>query len=155
MTKTFGNTVVRRARPPVIIDPDNPEAVVVCDGCGFWINRSAQRERMEFRGGTTPVGTGIYVCPKCDDVPNAQLAKPLFYRDPYPIPHPRPDPAVATPIYADVPPQVQEITEFRITVPLGLSDQDVNGWTRCTPENNSRVPIGFRNLPLATILENN
>lgn len=155
MTRTYGNTVVRKKRSPVIVDQWNPEAAACCDGCGFWIPHRDLRQRMEYRGGVTPVGTGIYVCQVCDDVPNAQLAKPVFYADPYPVKNPRPDPAVTTPIYVDVPPQVQEITAFRITVPVGISDQDVNGWTRCTPENNIRVPIGWPNLPIDTVVENN
>ena len=145
MTKTYGNAVRRMSRPPIIIDMMNPEAVVTCDGCGFWVNRSAIKQRMEFRGGTTPVGTGLYVCPKCDDVPNAQYAKPVFYADPYPIKNPRPDPAVFNMVQADVPPQVQEITAFRVAV-AAIDEQDINGWTRCTTDGDSRVPIGWPNL---------
>ena len=36
------------------------------------------REKKDYRGGSVPVGLGVYVCASCDDVPQ-------------PVKHPRPD----------------------------------------------------------------
>ncbi len=80
-----------RSRAPIDIEVRNPRAVAVCDGCGFWTMHDHLVEKMEYRGGVTPVGTGLWVCGVCDDVPNPYFSKMVLAPDPVPVPHPRPE----------------------------------------------------------------
>lgn len=66
-------------------------AYALCDGCKFLTYHNDLREQMEYRGGTSPVGTGWLVCRNCYDTPNAQFAPPLLKPDPVPTRNPRPD----------------------------------------------------------------
>lgn len=68
-----------------------PRAYALCDRCKHLTYRDELREQMEYRGGTSPVPTGLLVCPECYDTPNAQFAPPLLKPDPVPVYMPRPD----------------------------------------------------------------
>ena len=76
----------RRTRAPIVIEARNPKAVAVCDGCGMWTMHESLVQKMEYRGGLTPVGTGLYVCGVCDDVPNPYFSKMVLGPDPVPVP---------------------------------------------------------------------
>ncbi len=80
-----------KARPAYVIDPANPQAMAVCDGCGFWQNHSQLVKHMAYRGGTTPVWDGLLVCARCDDVPNPapQFSRLRLNPDPVPVLNPR------------------------------------------------------------------
>lgn len=69
------------------------DAQAQCDRCSHWVQRSSLREQLEYRGGTAPVGTGIFVCGYCYDVPNPQgaLNVEVLRQDPVPVMNPRPD----------------------------------------------------------------
>lgn len=79
----------RGTRAPVVIDPTDPRAVAICDGCGFITMHDSLRERREFRGGLTPQGTGLWVCAVCDDVPQPYFQKMVLRPDPVPVMNPR------------------------------------------------------------------
>ncbi len=81
------------ARTPLVIDPQDPHAVGVCDGCAFWVNHRDLRKHMAYRGGTTPVWDGLLVCSRCDDVPNPapQFSRLALLPDPVPVLNPRPE----------------------------------------------------------------
>ena len=81
----------RRARAPIDIDVKSPRSVAVCDGCGMWTMHAHSVEKMEDRGGSVPVGTNLYVCGVCDDVPNPYYSKLVLPPDPVPIKNPRPE----------------------------------------------------------------
>lgn len=53
--------------------------------------RESMRERMEYKGGMTPQGTGLWVCANCDDVPNPFFQLQVLRPDPEPIHQPFPD----------------------------------------------------------------
>lgn len=84
----------RQFRDKVHVDPRNPRGVAMCDGCGFWVNYPELRERQEYRGGWAPVGTGLYVCKTCDDVPQPYYRRQVLAPDPVPLLNPRIDPSV-------------------------------------------------------------
>lgn len=69
------------------------DAQAQCDRCSWWVQRSSLMEQMEYRGGTSPVPTGIFVCAHCYDVPNPQgaLNVEVLRQDPVPVMNPRPD----------------------------------------------------------------
>lgn len=87
------HTLQRRPRTPLVIDPKDPRAVGVCDGCGFWLNYKDLRKDMQYRGGSVPVWTGFLVCDKCLDVPNPapQFKRLVLPPDPVPVENPRPE----------------------------------------------------------------
>lgn len=112
----------RRGRrvPPVVSRKGRDDAQAQCDRCSHWVQRSSLREQLEFRGGTAPVGTGIFVCGHCYDVPNplGALNVEVLRQDPIPVINPRPDqttydltiptyPSTLVPIAADQPPGTQ------------------------------------------------
>lgn len=88
----------RQYRQKVHVDPRNPQGVAMCDGCGFWVNYPELREKQEYRGGWSPVGTGLFVCATCDDVPQPYYRRQVLSPDPVPLLNPRPDPSVTQPI---------------------------------------------------------
>ncbi len=88
----------RRQRVLVHVDPKHPVGVAMCDGCGLWVNAPHLRQRMEYRGGWSPVGTGLWVCGACDDVPQPYYRRQVLGPDPVPLAHPRPDPSVTPPV---------------------------------------------------------
>lgn len=79
------------ARTPLVIDPQDPRAVGVCDGCGWWLNHQGLRKHMVYRGGAVPVWDGMLFCSKCDDVPNPapQFSRLVLAPDPVPVLNPR------------------------------------------------------------------
>lgn len=83
--------IVRRTRPAPRFDARDPRAIAICDGCGFLVQHNTLREKMEYRGGASPVGTGFLVCPRCDDVPNPYGRIQVLPPDPVPVRNPRPD----------------------------------------------------------------
>lgn len=86
-------TLYRQTREAIRTDFWNPEAVGVCDGCGFWQNHRSLRKHMVYRGGTVPVWDGFLVCATCDDVPNPapQFSRLALQPDPVPVDNPRPE----------------------------------------------------------------
>lgn len=85
---------LNRPVPRVKIKPGwtyDPVGFGICDGCGFAVMYSDLREKMEYRGGMTPVGTGLRVCGTCDDVPNPYFQLQVLRPDPVPLQNPRPD----------------------------------------------------------------
>ena len=87
----------RQYRKKVHVDPKSPEGVAMCQGCGFWVNAPELRQQYEYRGGWSPVPTGLWVCATCDDVPQPYFQKQVLPPDPIPLPHAFPDPAVSSP----------------------------------------------------------
>lgn len=66
------------------IDPSAPEAVGICDRCGFCYNLRALRPQ-PFYAGMTVIDKGILVCNKCWDVPNPNLQTLRLPADPPPL----------------------------------------------------------------------
>ena len=67
MQYAFGRGRKHRTAPK--FDAKDPRGIAICDGCGFLVQHSHLREKKDYRGGSVPVGLGIYVCASCDDVP--------------------------------------------------------------------------------------
>lgn len=88
----------RLQRKPLVIEPRDPRAVGVCDGCGFWVNHKDLRKHMAYRGGSTPVWDGLLVCDTCYDVPNQapQFKRLVLNPDPVPVENPRPETPLPT-----------------------------------------------------------
>lgn len=78
-----------KTREKIVVDPRSPEAAAVCDGCGLWVPHRHLRERKDYRGGSVPVGTGLWVCGVCDDVPQPYFALLVLPPDPVPVRNPR------------------------------------------------------------------
>lgn len=80
-----------KARTALKIDPKDPYAVGVCDGCGWWVNHRDLQQHMAYRGGTSPVWDGLLFCSKCMDVPNPapQFSRLTLMPDPVPVLNPR------------------------------------------------------------------
>lgn len=72
----------------VRIDPNNPEALGICDYTDFVFNRSDLVKQMEWRGNNL-VWTGLMVGKPYVDVPNEQNRPPLVKNDPRPVKNPR------------------------------------------------------------------
>lgn len=87
----------RQHRRPIRIDPRNPRAVAMCQGCGMWVMHEALVQQRDYRGGWSPVPTGLWVCASCDDVPQPYFQRQVLPPDPIPVPHAFPDPAVSSP----------------------------------------------------------
>lgn len=69
------------------VDPQNPEAWVQCDRCGFWRNRGDLTWQFEW-GGMKLYNEGILVCKekyRCWDLPFEQLRTIILPPDPPPI----------------------------------------------------------------------
>lgn len=69
----------------------NPVGFAICDRCGLPCMHDDLRPDMQYRGGMAPVATGLMVCGKCEDVPNAYFQKQVLRPDPVPLKNPRPD----------------------------------------------------------------
>lgn len=87
----------RKYRQKVRIDKNSPEAVAMCQGCGFWVLNRDLVQAMDYRGGWSPVPTGLWVCATCDDVPQPYFQRQVLPADPYPVPNAFPDPNVTVP----------------------------------------------------------
>lgn len=85
----FGRGRKHRTKPK--FDAKDPRGIAICDGCGFLVQHSHLREKKDYRGGSVPVGLGIYVCASCDDVPQPYYRRLLLRPDPVPLKNPRPD----------------------------------------------------------------
>lgn len=83
--------IPRGPRISPVTDWNNPRAYGTCDGCGLLTYRDALQMQKEYRGGMSPVDTGLLKCPKCLDVPNAQFMLQVNKPDPVPVYMPRPD----------------------------------------------------------------
>jgi hypothetical protein len=69
-------------------NPRSPQAIAVCDRCGFWFNHCNMSFQQEWRGNNL-TDIRLLVCRKCYDVP-FQLNRPLVLpQDPPPIDQPR------------------------------------------------------------------
>ncbi len=79
----------RKTRKSYRTDVNNPDAAAICDGCGFLVNHGHLREKRDYRGGSVPVGLGLWVCATCDDVPNPFYSKLVLAPDPVPVDNPR------------------------------------------------------------------
>lgn len=79
------------ARTPLKIDPADPCAVGVCDGCTFWVNHKDLQKHLVYRGGPVPEWDGMLFCSKCMDVPNPapQFSRLTLLPDPVPVLNPR------------------------------------------------------------------
>lgn len=109
----------RRARAPIVINPKDPDSVAVCDGCGRWTMYEHLVEKKEFRGGSVPVGTGLWVCGVCDDVPNPYFSKLVLPPDPVPIAHPRPQDYSTDPT-----PMLFIVADYNTPIITGVNPQD-------------------------------
>jgi hypothetical protein len=85
----FGQGRKRRTKPR--FDQRDPHAIAICDGCGFLVQHNHLREQRDYRGGSTPVPLGIWVCASCQDQPQPYFARQLLRPDPVPVRNPRPD----------------------------------------------------------------
>lgn len=83
--------IQRKNRRAPRFDPRNPEAIAICDGCGFLVQHKELRHHMDYRGGAVPVWDGYMVCPNCDDQPQPYFQKQVLAPDPIPVQNPRPD----------------------------------------------------------------
>jgi len=108
-----------RTRAPIEINARDPKAVAVCDGCGMWTMHEHLVERREYRGGTSPVGTGLWVCGVCDDVPNPYFSKLVLPPDPIPVDHPRPEN-----LSLDPEPMQFAISDYNTYIITGVNPQD-------------------------------
>lgn len=89
MQYAFGRGKKYRTQPK--FDAKSPQGVAICDGCGFIVQNAHLREKKDYRGGSVPVGLGIWVCASCDDMPQPYYSRLLLRPDPVPLKHPRPD----------------------------------------------------------------
>ena len=72
------------------INPSAPEAIGVCDRCGFQYNHSDLQFQYAWRGNEL-VNLNILVCPFDLDVPAEWLRPVVLGPDPVPIRFPRPE----------------------------------------------------------------
>lgn len=68
---------------PSFSDP-SADKYAICQGCGMPTMHSHLRERMEYQGGLSPQGTGLWVCARCDDVPQPYFQMQILRPDPAP-----------------------------------------------------------------------
>lgn len=73
------------------INPAAPEALGICDGCGFLFNLRALRWQYEWCG-TNLQNLHYRKCSTCLDVPNEQLRTIILPPDPRPVSDPRTEP---------------------------------------------------------------
>lgn len=70
------------------IDPNRPQALAVCDRCGFQYNHVDLQWQMEWAG-TRLVNKNLLVCSSCLDTPTPFLRTYVLPADPVPIKDPR------------------------------------------------------------------
>jgi hypothetical protein len=73
------------------INPTAPEAVGVCDRCGFLYNLRNLRFQFDWAG-TGMINKQLRVCSRCYDDPQEQLRAITLPPDPMPVWQPRPEP---------------------------------------------------------------
>lgn len=71
------------------VNPNNPQAFGICDGCNFQYNLVDLRFQFAWFGNTLK-NTGYRVCRECYDVPNQQSRPRILPADPVPVMNPRP-----------------------------------------------------------------
>lgn len=74
----------------VRINPNSPEAMGVCDRCGFWFSHRDLAFQYDYRGMELK-NTQRLVCHPCYDKPNEQLKPRIIPPDPPPIMNARPE----------------------------------------------------------------
>ncbi len=72
------------------IDPFAPQALGICDRCGFQYNLRALRYQYQWAGDTM-INLHLRVCDRCHDVPQEQLRIIRLPPDPLPVMDPRPE----------------------------------------------------------------
>ncbi len=87
----YGNGQGRKYRKQPTFSAQSPRALAICDGCGFMVQHTELREKKDYRGGSVPVGLGLWVCGSCDDVPQPYYRRLLLRPDPGPVQNPRKD----------------------------------------------------------------
>lgn len=73
------------------ISARHPQAIAVCQRCGFTYNRAQLANQVEYQGFDLQQ-TGIWVCPPCFDRPNENLKSIILPPDPMPVYLPFPEP---------------------------------------------------------------
>lgn len=73
------------------INPRHPQALGICQRCGFQYQRVQLRDQTEYQGFDLQQ-TGIWVCPDCWDIPNENLTSIILPPDPMPVYLPFPEP---------------------------------------------------------------
>ena len=128
----------RRARAPIDIDVKSPRSVAVCDGCGMWTMHGHLVEKMEYRGGSVPVGTNLYVCGVCDDVPNPYYSKLVLPPDPVPIKNPRPENYALNPE-----PMLFIVADYNMPIITGVNPEDPSneGFNFLSGNNPTLIPV--------------
>ena len=81
----MGNNYHGRASVSV----NSPEAMAICDRCGFLYNHPDLSFQYDWRGNRM-VNLNVLVCRRCTDKPQEQFRNLLIPADPQPIKNPRP-----------------------------------------------------------------
>lgn len=93
------------------VSPRRPQALGVCDRCGFIYQHNALRWQFEWQG-LQLQNLNILVCRDCLDVPQPQLKTIIIPPDPLPVLNPRPEPyTVEVPSY-----RVTQVGDRRVTM---------------------------------------
>jgi len=85
----------------------------------MWTMHDHLVEKKEFRGGAVPVGTNLYVCGVCDDVPNPYYSMLVLPPDPVPIKNPRPENPALNPT-----PMLFIVADYDMPIITGVNPQD-------------------------------
>lgn len=72
------------------VNARRPQALAICDDCGFTYNRVDLRPKQQWKGVKLQT-FNILVCRRCWDVPQIQLRTLILPPDPVPILNPRPE----------------------------------------------------------------
>ena len=72
------------------IDPFAPQAIGICDRCGFQYNLRSLQWQQRWAG-TNLINSNLLVCDRCLDIPNEQLRSIRLPPDPDPIMNARPE----------------------------------------------------------------
>lgn len=72
------------------MNPTAPEAIGICDGCGFLYDLVNLRPQYQYAGEGL-INTRLRKCPTCLDIPNPQLKVIILPPDPPPVFDPRPE----------------------------------------------------------------
>jgi len=98
----------------VIINPEKPSALGVCDDSGFDFNHKDLVKQMEWRGNNL-VWTGLMVGKPYLDIPQEQNRPPLVKADPKPVKDARLPTPYTDPEYPQVAPYDQLVAKLRTT----------------------------------------
>jgi len=72
------------------VSASRPQALAICDDCGFTYNLVDLRQRQQWAGVKLQT-FNILVCRTCWDIPNQQLRTIIIPPDPLPVFNPRPE----------------------------------------------------------------